>query len=79
MFRLIFFPVRLTLKMLRLSLRLTGASNALLLGVGVLIGLLIAPTSGAQLRQRLQERIDERRGLGPEGAGLHSASVPQRV
>ena len=74
-----FFPIRLSLKMLRLSLRLTGTSNALLLGVGVVIGLLIAPTSGAELRQRLQERMDERRSLGPDGPGIRSASLPQRV
>jgi hypothetical protein len=79
MFRLVFLPVRLSLKILRLSLRLTGTSNALLLGLGVVIGLLIAPTSGAELRQRLQERMDERRGLGPDGPGISSVSLPQRV
>jgi hypothetical protein len=78
MFRLLFFPVRLSLKILRLSLRVTGTSNALLLGIGVAIGLLIAPTSGAELRQRIQERMDERRGLGPDGPGTGSASLPQR-
>jgi hypothetical protein len=68
-FRLLFFPIRLSLKILRLSVRLTGVSNALVLGIGVLIGLAVAPTSGAEFRKRMQERLQERRGGGsPESA-----------
>ena len=78
MFRLLFFPIRLSLNLLRLSLRLTGTRNAFLVVLGVVIGLLIAPTSGAELRRRLQERMDERRSLGPDGPGTGSASLPQR-
>ncbi len=74
MFRLLFFPIRLSLKIPRLSVRLTGVSNALVLAIGVLVGLLLAPTSGAEFRRRLQERMDERRGAGPAGSSVGSGT-----
>lgn len=74
MFRLLFFPIRLSLRILRLSVRLTGVSNALVLGIGVLIGLAVAPTSGAEFRKRMQERLDERRGGGSVDASVSSGA-----
>ncbi len=74
MFRLLFFAIRLALKILRLSVRLTGVSNALVLAIGVLVGLLLAPTSGAELRQRLQERLDDRRGTGAADPSVGSGT-----
>jgi hypothetical protein len=41
--------------------RWVGFTRLLALAVGVGIGLLAAPTSGAELRQRLQRALDERR------------------
>jgi len=73
-FRLLFFPIRLSLRILRLSVRLTGVSNALVLGIGVLIGLAVAPTSGAEFRKRMQERLDERRGGGSVDASVSSGA-----
>ncbi len=64
MIRLLLLPVRLPLKTARMALRLTGLSNTLMLAVGVGVGLLIAPTSGAEMRRRLKERLDERRNAG---------------
>ena len=61
-------PIRLALKVLRLSLRITGFGNASCWPSASVIGLLIAPTSGAEFRQRLQARLDERRRrAGPAG------------
>ncbi len=74
MFRLLFFPIRLSLKILRLAVRFTGFSNVVLLGIGVGIGLLVAPTSGAELRRRLQERMEERRGQGANSPGVRPGS-----
>jgi hypothetical protein len=73
-FRLLFLPIRLALKVLRLSLRMTGFSNAVMLALGVVIGLLLAPTSGAESRQRLQARLDERRNTGPVGVSVSSGA-----
>lgn len=74
MFRLLFFPIRLSLRILRLSLRFAGFGNAVVLGIGVLIGLLLAPTSGPELRQKLQARLDERRGVDAGGVVAGSGS-----
>lgn len=58
MIKLIFLPIKVT----RTFVRLAGIRGALLLAIGVGIGLLIAPTSGARLRAKLQARLNERTG-----------------
>lgn len=40
--------------------RLIGPGRLLVLGAGVGIGLLLAPTSGAELRDRLRRKLEER-------------------
>ena len=54
MFTLFLLPF----KILRTFLRFAGVRGALLLVVGVAIGMLIAPTSGARLRAKLQARME---------------------
>ena len=41
--------------------RLVGLKRLIVLGIGIGIGLLIAPTSGAELRVRLRRQLEERR------------------
>jgi len=60
MFRLLFSPLR----MIRLGVRLAGVRNTLLLAIGVGIGLLVAPRTGAEMRKELSARLEARRG-GP--------------
>jgi hypothetical protein len=60
--RLVFLPVKVGYR----TGRLLGLRRLLLLGIGVGIGLLAAPTSGADLRRRLQAQLEGRRS-GPGG------------
>lgn len=53
MFKLLFLPFRLAIGFLKLS----GVKGVLLLGIGVAIGLLVAPQRGAQLRAQVQARV----------------------
>ncbi len=78
MFRLLSLPVRLPLKISWRMLRLAGLSNAVLLALGIGIGLLIAPTTGAELRRRLKERMDERAQVGA-GSSAQPASEAVRA
>ena len=59
------FPFKAT----RTFVKLAGVRGALLLAVGVAIGLLIAPTSGARLRAKLKARLQAPSSV-PEGAGF---------
>jgi len=51
--RIILVPVRTT----RAFVRVAGLRGALLFLVGIAIGMLIAPTSGARLRARILDRL----------------------
>lgn len=55
-------------KMARTFVRLAGIRGVLLLAVGVAIGLLIAPTSGARLRSKLKAKLQAASGSGPDNA-----------
>ncbi len=57
MFKLLFLPIRLAFGFLKMS----GLKGLLLLGLGVVIGLLVAPKRGAQLRADLQARLADAR------------------
>lgn len=57
MFKILLFPF----KLLRVFLKLSGVKGAVLLAVGVAIGLLAAPQTGAELRVRLQAKLARRR------------------
>ena len=56
MIKIIFLPI----KVARTFVRLAGVRGVLLFAIGIGIGLLIAPTSGARLRAKLQARLNER-------------------
>ena len=69
--RLLFLPARVGIGGTRLGVkagyrtgRLLGYRRLLLFGVGVGVGLLIAPMTGRELRVRLQQLIDEQMGKG---------------
>lgn len=55
--------------------RRVGLTRVLAFGVGTAVGLLLAPTSGAELREKLRRIIDERRAA----AGGSDADVAVRV
>ena len=57
-------PTKLGVKAGYRTGRLLGYRRMFVFGAGVAVGLLIAPTTGRELRARLQAMIDERRG-GP--------------
>lgn len=57
MLKLLFLPIRIVLGLLKFS----GVKGALLLVIGVGIGLLIAPKAGAELRAKLQQRLEDQR------------------
>ncbi len=65
MLKILLFPLKAT----RTFVKLAGVRGALLLAVGVAIGLLIAPTSGARLRAKLKARLQAPSSV-PEGAGF---------
>lgn len=62
MFQLLALPF----KALRLFFKLSGVKGGLLFGLGVLVGLLVAPQTGPELRARLQAKAAGRRDLPVE-------------
>ena len=60
MFKLLLLPFKLVIGFLKLS----GVKGALLLAIGVGIGLLVAPQRGAVLRARLAQKLREANGAG---------------
>jgi hypothetical protein len=63
------FPIRLALLPIRVSLRiarLLGLRRLLWLGAGLAVGLLVAPTTGAEARARLRQLLEERRPAGDQ-------------
>jgi hypothetical protein len=52
-FKLIALPFRAV----RLFFKLSGVKGGLLFGLGVAVGLLVAPQTGPELRARLQARL----------------------
>lgn len=78
---LILFPFKLTfalaglpLRTSRFTLRLFGVRGTFALALGVGIGVLLAPRTGAETRRLLRKRYEEwqgeRRAGGPAGASL---------
>ena len=53
MFKLLMVPV----KAIRLFFKLSGVKGGLLFGLGVVVGLLVAPQTGAELRARLEAKL----------------------
>lgn len=60
MFKVLLFPFRAIV----LFFKLSGVKGGLLFGIGVFIGLLIAPQTGPELRARLASRFAEARNGG---------------
>lgn len=58
MFKLLLLPFKLVIGFLKVS----GVKGALLLAIGVGIGLLIAPQRGSVLRARLAQKLRESNG-----------------
>ena len=71
--RIVFLPVRLAFKSTKLAAktgyrtgRLVGYRRIAVLGAGVGIGLLVAPMTGAQLRDKIRAMIDRSRTRLPD-------------
>ncbi|MCU1353020.1 MAG: hypothetical protein JWM05_2229 [Acidimicrobiales bacterium] len=64
MLKLPFLPLKLT----RTAVKVVGLKNTFFLLLGVVIGLLIAPTTGAELRAKLADQL--------AGGGLATGTVP---
>ncbi len=63
------FVIRLVFSPLRIALffaRIFGYSRFFMFLLGVGVGLLLAPTTGAELRAKLRERIEAASGAGAE-------------
>jgi hypothetical protein len=63
-------PVRLVVLPVKVGYRtgrLLGLRRILLIAIGVAIGLLLAPTPGAELRARLRKEVEARRAGGAGG------------
>lgn len=70
--RLIFLPARLGIGSAKLGVktgyrtgRLLGYRRIFLFGLGIGVGLLLAPMTGREARAKLQELLEARRGGGP--------------
>jgi hypothetical protein len=78
MYKLLFSPLRLV----RFGIRLAGLRNFTLLALGVGVGLLVAPKTGAQFRQELAARLEQRRmtsGGGSPSPSPAPAPSPEPV
>jgi len=69
--RLIFLPARVGLGTTKLGVkagyrtgRLLGYRRLFVFGAGIVVGLMIAPMAGRELRAKLQSMAEERAGLG---------------
>ena len=63
-------PVRLVVLPVKVGYRtgrLLGFRRMLLIGIGIAIGLLLAPTPGAELRARIRKEVEARRAGGARG------------
>jgi len=60
LFRLIFSPVKIVLFLARIM----GYNRFLVFLLGVGVGLLVAPVTGAEMRARLRAEIEARTGAG---------------
>ena len=69
MFKLLFLPFRLLFGFLKFS----GFKGLLMVGLGVGIGMLVAPQRGAELRAQLQARLAEARSGGAAPPEAHVA------
>jgi hypothetical protein len=63
----VFQLLALPFKALRLFFKLSGVKGGVLFGLGVVVGLLVAPQTGPELRARLQAKVEGRRDLPVEG------------
>jgi hypothetical protein len=74
--RLIFLPLRIALGLTKVTTktgyragRMVGFRRLAVFGAGIAVGLLVAPTPGRELRAKLQEQLDARRGGGSGDLG----------
>lgn len=60
--RIVFLPPRVGFRVVRL----VGLRRVVVFGLGVAVGLLVAPTTGAEARARLRRLLEERRPVGDQ-------------
>ena len=66
MFKVLFFPIRALI----LFFKLSGVKGGILFLLGIVVGLLVAPQTGPELRARIQAKLADRTGGVPADEDL---------
>ena len=72
LFRLLFSPVKIVL----IIARAMGYNRFVIFLLGMAVGLLVAPTTGAELRARIRAEVEARRAVPPGAPPVATTGPP---